>query len=1000
MRAMRAMPIKARAHPNVLHPPQHPPQYTLAPSHPMRHPTPHAQPSQPNLPANGKRSPWSAKRRGIAAVLAMMFLILFSSLSVAMAIASRGNITTAATQLHVNRAQSAAETGLGVAKARLSEAAARFLVAQSSIDGAFGEAWWTGNASGIGQVQVLPPKTGRQDLSAPAGLCAALAQVHTLDQNTIAALGVSTPIVGNASANASIAEYMQTFWLFTPAVGIEVAGTGQTMPPLAYSVIYAPLANGTDVRAIVTGYDLSYSRAGSFITRTVMQDFRMNKKVKHAIISSSRVMIGKNVMISGNLGIRYNDVAAINGDPLVTRSDFRGMATTLDAKLAAFWNGLQQYDVDGDNRLRVGHASESLGIPSGTIDYNGDGQPDQAFSDVTGDGYVDEFDIFLKQYDLNGDGRVTLSSALAAGTPAQGSTAEFTADEDLALLIDSSIPDRNRNGVSGYSDTNNNGRWDAGEIFLDFDSAMNSYRDQVLGFRDGFIDKRDQYAKVNGKLTFRTTQAAWTAAQGATATKLRGPIKPGAGESATRFGVADSDLPNISTAVFSSTQSGLQVRADGQSFDRQVCLNLGISLTQLPGYVEIRPATSLLPRMLRVDGDVNLDGLPDNFVTAYFEKTPFNAPSHSDFYYRPVYQNMTFKDVVIPMGLNALFRNCTFVGVTYVRCDTANTHPLWGEYGKMQLSPANSRPAPAIPRTLYGSVLTQTSYPTMLPLTAVPPLQLIEMAATPMDKADIPANQVATTIGYNLLPNPLVIDGRRVVNTKARSNNIRFHDCLFVGSVVSDAPQNYTQVRNKIQFTGSTRFTATHPSSPDDPNLNPQPADMSEISKSSMMLPGMSVDLGTFNSPPGQNLQLKGAIIAGVMDVRGNADIDGALLLTFTPQRGQAPLVDAAGNALGNPADFNTTLGYFGPTDGDSEGLDPNTLPIIGGVRVAGWDTDGDGMADVNADQARPAGSAIVPFNGYGRINVRFDPNMKLPGGIMLPMQMEPLASTYREGKL
>ncbi|MFN9992810.1 MAG: hypothetical protein ACK54H_05645, partial [Phycisphaerales bacterium] len=67
-------------------------------------------------------------RRGIAAVLAMMFLVLFGSLSVAMAIASKGNITTAATHLHVMRAQGAAETGLAVAKSRLKEGAARFLI--------------------------------------------------------------------------------------------------------------------------------------------------------------------------------------------------------------------------------------------------------------------------------------------------------------------------------------------------------------------------------------------------------------------------------------------------------------------------------------------------------------------------------------------------------------------------------------------------------------------------------------------------------------------------------------------------------------------------------------------------------------------------------------------------------------------------------------------------------------------------------------------------------
>jgi hypothetical protein len=942
---------------------------------------------------------WWQTRKGVAAVLAMMFLILFGSLSAAMAIASRGNITTAATQLHVNRAQSAAETGLLVARSRLTEAANRFLVSESNVNSAFGVALWTGETSSLGTVQVLPPRTGRQDLSAPSGIAAALAQVHALDQNTISELGVSTPVVGSALSGASETEYIENFWVYTPAIAIEAAGEGQDLPPLAYIITYAPLANGTDVRAIVTGVDLSYRRGGQYVQRTVMQDFRISKKVKHAMISSSRVMIGKNVMISGGMGCRYTSVSSNMGSPLILRSDFRGISTTLDTKLTALQNGLASSDVDGDNRLRASHPTETQGIPGGTTDYDGDGQPDRAFDDVTGDGFVDEFDVFIKHYDRNGDGKVVLSSALTAGTPAQGATAEFTTDDDLALLIDSSNPDRNRNSVSGFVDSNSNGRWDSGEVFLDYDSAANSYRDQVLGYRDGVIDRKDQYAKVTGKLSFRVSQSDWTAAQGAVVTKLQGPIKPGSGESATAYSVSDADLPSVSTAIFTSTQSGLQTRADGQTFATQVAQNRGISAGQVPTFVETRAAGTTQPRYLRLDADVDLDGLPDNFTSAYFEKMPYNAPAYSDWYYRPVYENMVFKDVVIPVGTNALFRNCTFVGVTWVRCETANTHALWSEYGKMQMSSTSGRPAPSVPRTVYGDSGTETSYPTMLPSTACPPNQMILMATTPLDKADIPANQVSTTVGYNLLPNPLVIGGRRITDTRALSNNIRFHDCLFVGSIVSDAPQNYTQIRNKIQFTGSTRFASAHPTSPNDTSLNPDSNDLSEIAKSSMMLPGYSVDLGTFNSPPTQNLQLNGAIIAGVMDIRGNAEINGALMLTFAPTLGQAPMVDASGAPIGNPANFNATLGYFGPTDGDSEALDPATLPLVNGQRIVGWDTDGDGLADVNSTQPQPSGSTAVPFNGYGRINVRFNPNMTLPSGIMLPMQLDAVAGTYREGK-
>ena len=242
-----------------------------------------------------------------------------------------------------------------------------------------------------------------------------------------------------------------------------------------------------------------------------------------------------------------------------------------------------------------------------------------------------------------------------------------------------------------------------------------------------------------------------------------------------------------------------------------------------------------------------------------------------------------------------------------------------------------------------------------------------------------------------------------MTDTKPFSNNLRFHDCLFVGSIVSDVPAGYTQVRNKLQFTGATRFTQSHPDSPDDPAMNPQAADMADILKSSMMVPNYSVDIGTFNSPPTQNMALTGTIVAGVMDVRGNTKIDGALLLTFSPVYGQGPLRDSQGNPIGNPAGFNTTIGYFGPADGDSESLDPATLPVFNGQKYVGWDLDGDGLADLGPDQTPTAaqlaaGATRVPFYGYGRIHLNFNPNMNLPNGLMLPMQMDPLPVSYHEG--
>lgn len=948
-------------------------------------------------------------RRAVASVLAMMLLILFGSLVTAMAISSKGNIRTADTQLHVMRALGAAETGLAVAEQRLGEAASRFIVSRGSLDGTAGSDLWTGNLGGLGTVEILSPPSGFAEASLPGGLAEAVANRHASDVGIVPFDGLTGPVIGTATAGADLSVYREDYWVFTPLVRLEDRPEGEM--PVSFQVVYAPLADGRTVRAIVTGYDFDNSRGGRPVTRTVSRDFVLSKRIDHAIVSNSRIMIGRNVHVEGDLGARFTGVEHANGHPIVTKSDFFGIDAGLDTKLEAFYAGLGSYDVDGDNRLRIGHPVESLGIPPDE-DLDGDTVPDGVYADATGDGYLDEFDLFIRHFDKDGDGRVVLSATLTAGTPAEGLTPEFVGsggvplNDDLALLIDSSNADRNRNGIYGFVDENGNGVWDPdSETLLDYDPVHGVYRDQVLGYRDGFIDKLDRYTKIRGQLAFKVTSDAWVDAQGDWKYRLEGSINAG-DRSPVEFGLSDTRLPEISASSFTDTETALRTAANGQSFAQQVADNLVVSVDALGAYNEVKPPGTR--RYFRVDPDRDGDGRPDNWATAYYERVPFNSPSSSDWYYRPVYENMVFKDVVIPMGTNALFRNCQFIGVTYVRTYSGNTHPNWTLYGRMTMDAVSGRPKPERDRVVYGDDPGEdgSDAPEMLPETAIPPNQWILLATEPLDKGDILASQVGGVdpAGYALLPAPLVVNGRRITDTRELSNNIRFHDCLFVGSIVSDTPEEYTQVRNKFQFTGGTRFLSKHPEYPDDPTYNPKASDLAEIAKSSMMLPNYSVDIGSFNSPPTQNVQLKGAVIAGVLDVRGSASIDGAMILTFNPTLGAGPLQDSQGNPVGNPAGFNATLGYFGPEDGDSESLDPSTLPTVDGVKIVGWDLDGDGLADLGptdtpSEDEMSAGATAVPFYGLGQVHLRFDPNMVLPDGIMLPLQIRKTAGTYREGK-
>ncbi|MEL7473578.1 MAG: hypothetical protein AAGK04_09700 [Planctomycetota bacterium] len=943
-------------------------------------------------------------RRGVVSVLAMMLLILFASLTTAMAITSKGNIRTASTHLHVMRAHGAAETGLVIAEQRLRDAASRFVVARGNVDAAFAQDLWTGPLTAYDH-EILDPPPGVAD-TAVGGVIDALAAMHDADLNITTdgvPGGLSFAEVGNPPTDVDLAVYDDEAgsWLRTPAVMLWEQEAGDPQAP-AFQIIYAPLANGTDVRAIVTGYDFSYTPSGAPITRTVMKDFRMTKRVDQAVNSPTRIMVGKNVEITGNIGARYTDVGFEHGHPVVMKSDFDDIDATLSSRLSELRAGIIEGDVDGDNRLRPGHPTEGEEIP----EWAGDPE-DNPWRDATGDGFIDEFDVFINVFDTDPvDGRVDIDTEFVDGDGT-------VIDPDLAWLIDASTPDRNKNGVSGFVDLDGDGAWDEGvEPLSDYDGTTGTFPDQQLGYLDGFIDALDRYTKLNGKLVFKVASNDWTTNQPDAGEQIEGAIRPNFGEAPQQFSADETELPELDQSSFTGDQTALQAAADGGTFAQQVADNLDISVGQLATYVESTSAGTVdgvgnpIPRYERLDLDTDGDGLPDNWATAYYEKMPYASPNFVDWYYRPVYEGMTFRDVQIPMGTNALFRNCTFVGVTWVRTHLDNSHPHWTLYGRMRLDTVTQRPRYEVERALWGDDASEDLADLYdgLEDELDPPAPVLLATDQALDKGDIRESEQGAydPLQYDRLPEPLVISGAHVIDTRAYSNNIRFHDCLFVGSLVSDPPAVFTHVRNKMQFTGKTQFTQEHPSEPDNTLLNPESGDLEEIAKSSLMAPNYSVDVGTFNSPPEQQVDLQGAVIAGVLDMRGNATIDGALLLTYAPKRGEGALVDFEGNAVGNPAWFNTSIGYFGPDDGDAEAIDPMTLPEVAGQRIIGYDTSTppDGIVDVPYDETPPDGAVVVPFNGYGKIRIQFDPNMTLPDGIRLPVTFDSLSSSYQENKL
>ncbi|MGF1634666.1 MAG: hypothetical protein ACFCVE_12505 [Phycisphaerae bacterium] len=162
----------------------------------------------------------------------------------------------------------------------------------------------------------------------------------------------------------------------------------------------------------------------------------------------------------------------------------------------------------------------------------------------------------------------------------------------------------------------------------------------------------------------------------------------------------------------------------------------------------------------------------------------------------------------------------------------------------------------------------------------------------------------------------------------ALGNNIRFNNCEFRGPIAGKYSTAYTHFTNSWEFTGSTKFEIDE--------------DEEWKKTATIVAPNTNIEMGSFTNPNDAPSTLVGVVVAGNIDIRGTSIVDGSVIVTG----------DGAGN---------TTLGYFGPDDADT---DPTAMP------------DG----------------------GFGLLNVRYNPYRALPDGILIPVDILADADTYREG--
>lgn len=676
------------------------------------------------------------RRRGSAALLSMMFLVIFGSLAAAMAIVSQGNLHTADTHLKVNRSLAASETGLRLMLFRLSQASEQVLTRSGAVwDPDAGtyittlqESDLSGDTSGM-PVDVLFGKADAIWEEIAAVLATDISgEPHNQQEPYIDAEGRLH--VGPIAVGPNAPAFTATFTPH-PIAGEDYDSEYYSRPP--YSDMGISSASPLDARFIRVTIEAFDGIPGNRVHRSVSIDVELVKRIEYAVLSRSRIMIGRNVMIEGRIGSTFEETHLKNGHPVMIASDFRGIDPDLDTKLDALLGSIIADDEDGDNRLSIYNSTE-------VADYD-----NPASFDTDGDGYITDFDFFLDHFDSSSSpGQITLSELESKMTTKDA--------EQLLQLIDT------------------------------FGSP------QRAGYNDGVIDEFDRYAKVRGEIHIAADKAGWEAGAasdtGAYQDYLEGPIVPGHKQVPLTFesdetGEYELNPEQFNVASFEATATG--------DFAAQA-------------------------------------GSPARYER---ESVPFQAAYPYDYYDRPVYENVTFDNVKIPKGTNALFINCRFIGTTFVESETRNTDPNYNYAGMVEKDGEPKHPDRFV-----------------------------------------------------------TIDGAQIEDTKTIGNNIRFHNCTFEGAVVTSVPQEYTHVRNKITFTGNSGFDIDNSTQLSDAEklLYKRSSLMAphySVEMGTFVSPYDNSELIT----------LWGTIVAGMIDMRGQITINGQLLTTFEPKSNTGPVI-------------------------------------------------------------------------------------------------------------
>lgn len=694
-------------------------------------------------------------RRGAAALLSMLFLTMFVTLALAMYTQSTLNVQSSHNLSDLDRARASAESGLRWMQYRF--------------------------------IKMDRPKTtvGNIDASTANSLWPALRTKIQEDFNNLDTPSERTLVInGNTidSANIKVDDSNATFKLKIQQHPLDLSD------PLDQRY----------VRVTSTG---TYRNS----TRSVSMDFKIDKKVKFAVVGKVPIQLGRNTIVEGPIAM----ATASKYPPLLQLTDFRHLDSALATKIDQWSAFLKQHHSGYDNRVSINDSDEyTLAVANGFDDHNTDG-------------YVDDYDIFLNFFDDNNDAAISSAEFV---NPSTGQSY----DSNLFSAIDA-----------------------LGGPLFDGDPVRS-------GYNDGIIDNRDAYAKVEGQIVIAATAAAWTsnlASSGKTIQDMiQGPVNPNdPSMSPVRFGATTNDIFDLSPANFEACADGFKARSGAA------------------GGGSITTATVIANRTLSA-------ALANGGTIT--ERTPLGSVSYQATYRRPKFQNMTIRNCIIPKGLNALFDNCTFEGVTFVEDER--------------------------------DIKTSSNVTTTSQTEGMSWAQRRISGDSTFSKDKV------------LLGTGTPSSGQMVTHGSQKGNNIRFNNCTFKGPLAGSYATAYTHFANSWEFTGATLF------------------DNQVDQTATIVAPQVNIEMGSFTDPGAAPSTLVGVVVAGNIDIRGTSIVDGSIIVTG----------DGAGN---------TTLGYFGSSDGDTN-------------------------------------PSAMPEGGYGKLILRYNPNRPLPDGINIAIDVTADATTYREG--